>query len=71
MKKIKFIIAGLFVITLSLGALAQGPPDPPGDHGSTEDQPGGTAPIGAGTLLLIGLGAAYGGKKVYDLRKRS
>ena len=72
MKKMKFIIAGLFVITLSLGALAQGPPDPPSDHGNTEDQPpGGAAPIGAGTLLLIGLGAAYGGKKVFDLRKKS
>jgi hypothetical protein len=72
MKKLKFIIAGLFVITLSLGVLAQDPPDPPGEHGNTEDQaPGGTAPIGAGTLLLIGLGAAYGGKRVYDLRKKS
>lgn len=28
----------------------------PGSHGSNEDV---TAPIGSGTLLLIGLGAAY------------
>jgi hypothetical protein len=74
MKKLKFIITGLFVITLSLGVLAQsdGPPLPPGDHGSTDDQPvGGTAPIGAGTILLLGLGAIYGSKRVYDLRKKS
>lgn len=72
MKKLKLIITGLFLFTLSLGVLAQDPPDPPGEHGSTEDQaPGGTAPVGAGTLLLIGLSAIYGGKKVYDLNKKS
>ena len=30
--------------------------------------PGG-APIGSGTLLLIGLAGLYGGKKVYNMRK--
>lgn len=72
MKKLKLIIAGLFFTTLSLGLLAQDPPEPPGEHGSNQDlPPGGTAPVGAGTLLLIGLGAAYGGKRLYDLRKKS
>jgi len=72
MKKLKLIITGLFLLTLSLGALSQGPPDPPDEHGSNEDQaPGGTAPIGTGTILLLGLGAFYGGKKVYNLRKKS
>ena len=70
MKNLKIILAGVFLLFLSLGVMAQIPPDPPGDHGSDQDQePGGAAPIGAGTLLLIGLGAAYGGKRVYDLRK--
>ncbi len=70
MKNFKIILASLFLIFMSFGVLAQDPPDPPDGHGEETDQdPGGQAPIGAGTLLLIGLGAAYGGKKVYDLRK--
>ena len=71
MKKMKLIIAGIFVLALSMGVLAQSnPPDPPDSHGEDTDQePGGAAPIGAGTLLLIGLGAVYGGKKIYNLRK--
>jgi len=27
------------------------------------------APIGSGVAILLALGAAYGGKKVYDFRK--
>lgn len=70
MKKLKLILAGIFLLFLSFGVLAQDPPDPPDGHGEEGDQdPGGQAPIGAGILLLIGLGAAYGGKKVYDLKK--
>jgi hypothetical protein len=30
---------------------------------------GGAAPAGSGIALLLGLAAAYGGKKVYDTRK--
>ena len=30
---------------------------------------GGPAPIGGGLFILLGLGAAYGSKKVYDLKK--
>jgi len=30
---------------------------------------GGGAPIGGGTLILVALGAAYGGKKVYKIVK--
>ena len=73
MKNLRIILAGIFLLFLSLGVFAQGnPPDPPADHGSDQDQDtGGQAPIGAGTLLLIGLGAVYGGKRVYDLKKKS
>lgn len=73
MKNLKIILAGIFVLFLSLGVFAQGnPPDPPDGHGEDTDQdPGGQAPIGAGTLLLISLGAVYGGKRVYDLKKKS
>ncbi len=46
------------------------PPPPPSDHGETGNAPAG-APIGGGLFILLGLGAAYGGKKLYDLRKES
>jgi hypothetical protein len=31
---------------------------------------GAGAPVGSGTLLLLGLAGLYGGKKVYNMRKR-
>jgi len=71
MKKLKLILAGIFFLFLSLGIMAQGPPNPPGDHGSGDDEPpGGGAPIGSGTFLLIGMVLTYGGKRVYDLKKK-
>ncbi len=44
---------------------------PPASHGATGNQSGGSAPIGGGLFILLGLGAAYGGKKLYDHRKSS
>jgi len=46
---------------------------PPPDHSSsgTENKGGRGAPIGGGTLILIGLAAAYGGKKIYDLKQEN
>ena len=68
MKKVKFIFTGLIILFLSLGMMAQtDPPDPPGEHGSDEDQQG-RAPIGGGIFILLSLGAAYGGKKLIDFR---
>jgi len=71
MKTIRFkmlIICGLFI--LSLGLFAQNPPPPPGiGHGSATNQPGGSAPIGSGIGILLALGAAYGGKKIYKVWK--
>jgi hypothetical protein len=32
--------------------------------------PGGSAPVGEGIVLLIALGAAYGGRKVYSMRRK-
>jgi hypothetical protein len=60
----------LFLFTQST-AFAQGSPPPPpggGGTGGNENQPGeggGGAPIGGGTAILLALGAAYAGKKVY------
>jgi len=53
------------ILLLGAGAFAQGgPPEPPG-HGEVVDQPGGSAPIGGGLAILLSLGAAYGGRKIY------
>jgi len=49
-------------------AQVMGPSDP---NGTPQGQPiGGGAPIGGGLFILLGLGAAYGGKKVYELNKK-
>jgi hypothetical protein len=66
----KYII--LFVLMFSLlfwtnETFAQSAP--PANHGAVEDQAGGGAPIGGGLFILLGLGVAYGGKKLYDKRK--
>nr|NQU90078.1 hypothetical protein [Bacteroidota bacterium] len=45
------------------------PPPPPPGHGSMGNVPGDGAPIGSGITFLLLLGAAYGGKKVYDFSK--
>ena len=68
----KTIIITLLVIIASVtttSLFAQAPPPPPPGHGQTGNQTGGNAPIGGGLFILIGLGAAYGGKKLYDLKK--
>lgn len=76
MKKIKNIflpvIFTIILITSVSPILASDPPEPPGQgHGTGGDlPPGGGAPIGSGTIILLALGAAYGGKKVYDNRKK-
>jgi len=69
MKKIKLIITAIFFGLLSFSLQAQ-PPDPPGGHGETEDQEsGGGAPLGSGIIIMTVLGAAYAGKKAYNIKK--
>ncbi|MFK5893664.1 MAG: hypothetical protein QM504_10630 [Pseudomonadota bacterium] len=65
-----FLIAFLmfFSISLSMAQLTD-----PGDGGGDPDGGGhtpigGSAPIGSGLAILIGLGAAYGSKKIYQLK---
>lgn len=67
-------IATGFVLIFSLmflpPAMGDEPPPPP-PHGTGGDwQPGGSAPIGNGTTLLVVMGAFYGLKQVYDRRRR-
>ena len=70
-KKVALTMLIIIGLTLSFNSMGQGAPDPPsGDHGQSGNQPGGNAPIAGGLFILLGLGAAYGGKKVYDLRKK-
>lgn len=55
-----------------LTSAAQGvPPAPPDEHDQSGNQPSGNgAPIGGGMTMLLSMGAAYGGKKYYDYRKK-
>jgi|LZCG01.1.fsa_nt_gb hypothetical protein len=72
MKKIAFlltVVTLLFVMPLT--GIGQVPP-PPDQHGSTGDQNPGTqggAPIAGGAGMLLAMGAAYAGKRIYDYRK--
>ncbi len=73
MKIVKHIIATAILVLAFSSTNAQTPPPPnggqtPGEGGNTPV--GGGAPIAGGLSILLALGAAYGGKKVYDFRKR-
>ena len=74
MKKISKVIAVLMLTAGSFTVSAQPPPPPNGGPGGgggdTEDALGGGAPIGGGLFILLGLGAAYGGRKLYQLKAK-
>ncbi len=69
----KIILSAIFIFAIS-ALSAQTPPPPnggqtPEESGSTPV--GGGAPIGSGIAILLALGAGYGGKKIYDYKKRN
>jgi hypothetical protein len=64
---IAIFMSFFFVLSFVPAAHADGPPDPGSDPTSGGTPIGGAAPIGGGAFILIGLAAAYGGKKVYQL----
>jgi len=68
MKKILMLSIVLMISGFSL--LAQAPPSPPVNANEGGGPVGGGAPIGSGIVLLISLAAGYGGKKVFDARKK-
>ncbi len=77
MKNTKKYILRTFAILLLVGAsitvFSQPPPPPNGGTGGDNNDTnklGGSAPIGGGLFILLGLGAAYGGRKVYKLRNK-
>jgi len=68
---LSLLIAGATFITSNISAQTD-PPPPPSGHGESGNQApggGGGAPIGGGLFILLGLGAAYGVKKVFLEKK--
>ncbi len=69
MKQIIKTVIVVLLFSVPFGLLAQAPP-PPDDlatgGGAGQFPNGGNAPIGSGTVVLLTLGAVYGGKKIYD-----
>lgn len=62
---ILFII--LFLAVSGLNAQSMAPQNPPGGPELGDKPIGGGAPVSGGIMILMGLAAAYGGKKVYHL----
>jgi len=59
-----------FLLFSGLTLLAQAPPTPPSNASDGGNGPvGGNAPIGSGMTLMLVLGAAWAGKKHYEVRK--
>ncbi len=69
MKRITLFLAIIGFSLISWQLSAQSGPPNPGDRPSTTPLGGGSAPIGSGTLLMLGLGAAYAVKKYHDHRQ--
>lgn len=71
MKMIKKIL--VIAIIISIPLLSNATPKPPANgyiHGSGGNQPaGGNCPIDGGLSILLLLGSAFGGAKVYKMRK--
>jgi len=68
---IQVLMVSFLLSSVVLDVSAQGPPPPPPDgHGATGNQPptGGNAPIGSGLAILLVMGAAYAGKKAYEVK---
>ncbi len=70
MKAIKNISFSLLILISPLVAFGQGAPPPPESQGANGNQESRSAPIGGGIAMLLTMGAAYGGKKYYDYRKK-
>jgi len=70
MKKLKYFLA-LIICFLTVSGFSQmlGPEDPGSGPEAGDDPIGGSAPIGSGIVILLSLGAAYGGKKLFYLNK--
>jgi hypothetical protein len=70
-KAIRFLIVTAFLLAAPVIMMAQTPPHPNGGNapGSGNTPVGGGSPIDGGFSIMLILGAAYGAKKVYKLKK--
>jgi len=74
MKSIKRIITTsvfIFTITLLSAQIAPPPNNGGGDVSKTPEQGGNTPVVGGGLFILLGLGAAYGAKKLFEKKKEN
>ncbi len=72
MKKLIFIVSLAIGLSLPMVLSAQNPPHPNGNGtppSGDNNRVGAGAPIGNGVFILLVLGMAYAGRKVYTLRK--
>jgi len=70
----KLFATAAFLVICAVALISQTPPPPNGGENPTEPGSGNTpvgggAPIAGGIEILLVLGAAYGGKKVWDFKK--
>ena len=63
----------IFILSLSYPLTSQppAPPDSNSSNNSSNKLNGGAAPLGGGLFVLLTLGVAYGGRKLYKLNKES
>ncbi len=71
MKKAIKILTIAFLLTAPIVLLAQTPPHPNGGNapGGGNTPVGGGAPIDGGISILMVLGAAYGSRKAFKMKK--
>ena len=63
-----FLTLVFMVLMISVSFAQMTGPGDPGSGPGTGDPPiGGGAPLSGGVIILFVIGAAYGGKKVFDL----
>jgi len=68
--KATILFFGMIFLAAPLTAQVLAPGDP-GSEPQPGDQPlGGGAPVGGGTFILLALGAAYGGKKIMNVKQK-
>lgn len=70
MKKIKSLLVVIFCVVSLTGYSQMLSPEDPGGEPVGEDPLGGGAPLTSGTIILVLLGVAYGGKKTYELTRK-
>jgi len=61
----------LFILLPTFSLLADDPAGPPDPGGAPDRPPVGAAPIEGGMGIMLVLAAAYGGWKLYKIRKKS